>query len=88
MGVDLGDVRGLKAGIVKRQLHTADRSRTTRCRGGDVVCVSIAGASQNFADDGCAAGCGNVPRLENEYRSAFAHDETIATLVERGAFAA
>ena len=83
VGVDVGDVGRLDAGLLHRQFHARDRADTAGGWGGDVVGVGGAGPAQHLGQDGDVTFQGHVPLLEREDARSLPHDEAVAVGVER-----
>ena len=88
VGVDVGNVPGIQAGLAQRHFHAAGRAFAVGGWRGEMVRVGGVAVADDFAINLRAALFGVFQFLQHDDARAFAHDEAVAFLVEgaRGAF--
>ena len=83
MGVDVFDVSPVDASVFDGTLHAEAGTIAFRMRSGDVIGVARHADPHEFGIDVSASLQGVFQLFQDYAAAAFAHDETIAVLVER-----
>ena len=83
VGVDVGDVLGVQAGVAQGHLHAAGGAFAFRGGGGHVIGVGGVAVADDLAVDPRAALLRVFEFFEHQHAGALAHDKAVALLVER-----
>ena len=85
VGVDVVDLVGRDAGDLEGGVHGAEAAFAFGGHAGHVEGVGGHAVADDFGEDLCAAGFGELELFEDEDAGAFADDEAVAVLVEGAA---